>query len=335
MPRPLRQSTASQAVVLGPFLDSTDGNTQETALSIANTDIRLRKAGAAAGAKNSGGATHDAAGYYLTTLDATDTNTVGPLLISVHVAGALAVWLECYVYEEAVYDALFAASAPGYVANAPVNVAQISGDAGAADNAEAFFDGTGYAGTNNVIPTVTAVTNAVALPTIPSNWITAAGVAAAALNGKGDWLLSSGYTAPDNAGVAAIKAKTDNLPPDPADQSLVIAATDAIAARLGPPAGASIAADIATRLAAASYTAPPGAAAVASQVRAELATELGRIDAAVTTRQATFTASTSVTFPAGFDSLTITSGTVSADVKKVNAVTVTGTGTSGDPWGPA
>jgi hypothetical protein len=39
-----------------------------------------------------------------------------------------------------------------------VNVTQISGDSPAADNAEAFFDGTGYAGTNNVIPTVTTLT---------------------------------------------------------------------------------------------------------------------------------------------------------------------------------
>lgn len=38
------------------------------------------------------------------------------------------------------------------------NVGAISSDATAADNAEAFFDGTGYAGTGNVIPTVTAVT---------------------------------------------------------------------------------------------------------------------------------------------------------------------------------
>lgn len=37
------------------------------------------------------------------------------------------------------------------------NMTQISGDTVAADNAEAFFDGTGYAGTNNVIPTVTIV----------------------------------------------------------------------------------------------------------------------------------------------------------------------------------
>lgn len=40
-----------------------------------------------------------------------------------------------------------------------VNVVQISSDTTAADNAESFFDGTGYAGTNNVIPTVTTTTN--------------------------------------------------------------------------------------------------------------------------------------------------------------------------------
>jgi hypothetical protein len=45
------------------------------------------------------------------------------------------------------------------------NMTQISGDTLAADNAEAFFDGTGYAGTNNVIPTVSTVTNGVTLAT--------------------------------------------------------------------------------------------------------------------------------------------------------------------------
>ena len=45
------------------------------------------------------------------------------------------------------------------------NALAISGDATAADNAEAFFDGTGYAGTNNIIPTVTTVTNLTNAPT--------------------------------------------------------------------------------------------------------------------------------------------------------------------------
>lgn len=49
-----------------------------------------------------------------------------------------------------------------------------------------------------------------------------------------------------DASIAAVKTKTDNLPTDPADQSLVIAATDSILTRLGAPAGVSVSADIAT-----------------------------------------------------------------------------------------
>lgn len=65
------------------------------------------------------------------------------------------------------------------VASATVsaNVTQISGDSGAADNAEAFFDGTGYAGTNNVIPTVTTVTNVTTVNGLANNVITAAAIA--------------------------------------------------------------------------------------------------------------------------------------------------------------
>lgn len=104
---PLKQSTASQEVPLGYFLDSTDGNTEETALSIANTDIKLWKAGATSLAnKNSGGATHMANGLYYAVLDATDTDTLGPLVIFVHVAGALPIRLECRVLPANVYEAL-------------------------------------------------------------------------------------------------------------------------------------------------------------------------------------------------------------------------------------
>jgi hypothetical protein len=45
--------------------------------------------------------------------------------------------------------------------------------------------------------------------------------------------------------IAAIKAKTDNLPADPADASDIATATDAIFNRIGAPVGASISADIA------------------------------------------------------------------------------------------
>jgi len=108
---PLKQSTASQEVPLGYFLDSTDGNTEETGLSIANTDIKLWKAGATSLAnKNSGGATHMANGLYYAVLDATDTDTLGPLVIFVHVAGALPIRLECQVMLANVYEALVSGS---------------------------------------------------------------------------------------------------------------------------------------------------------------------------------------------------------------------------------
>ena len=41
-------------------------------------------------------------------------------------------------------------------------------------------------------------------------------------------LATAGYTAPDNANITAIKAKTDNLPVDPADNSDILAAIAAI-----------------------------------------------------------------------------------------------------------
>lgn len=49
------------------------------------------------------------------------------------------------------------------------NMGAISADATAADNAEAFFDGTGYAGTGNVIPTVTTVTTVTNLTNAPTS----------------------------------------------------------------------------------------------------------------------------------------------------------------------
>lgn len=108
----LRQSTASQAIKLGPFMDAA-GDVQ-TGLTIANTDIKISKAGGASANKNSGGATHDVNAKYTATLDATDTNTVGIISISVLVAPALVVNWDGYVFEEAVFDALFASNATGY-----------------------------------------------------------------------------------------------------------------------------------------------------------------------------------------------------------------------------
>ena len=109
----LRQSTAVD-VRIGPFVDSTDGDTEETALTIANTDTRLSKNGQTAVARNDAtSCAHDADGNYNCEFDATDTNTVGGLELFVHVAGALAVKHTWMVLEEAVYDRDFASGATG------------------------------------------------------------------------------------------------------------------------------------------------------------------------------------------------------------------------------
>lgn len=109
---PLQLSTASQAVKFGPFVDSVDGNTEKTALTIANTDIKCSKNGGTLASKNSGGGTHDANGWYTATFDATDTNTAGRLTCYVHVTGALPVFREFMVYPTANYAVLYS-TAPG------------------------------------------------------------------------------------------------------------------------------------------------------------------------------------------------------------------------------
>lgn len=107
----LRQSTASQEVLLGPFVDDTDGKTAETGLTIANTDIKIHKAGATTLAnKNLGGATHISNGNYYAVLDATDTNTLGSGAIIVQVSGALPFRLPFTVLPANIFDSFISGS---------------------------------------------------------------------------------------------------------------------------------------------------------------------------------------------------------------------------------
>lgn len=103
----LRQSTASQEVLLGPAIDDTDFKTPKTGLTIANTDIKVWKAGATTLAnKNSGGATEISGGYYYGVFDATDTDTAGSMRISIKVATALIIFMDVCVLPAQVYDSL-------------------------------------------------------------------------------------------------------------------------------------------------------------------------------------------------------------------------------------
>jgi hypothetical protein len=121
----LKQS-AAVTVKMGPFVDSTDGNTQEIALTISQADIRLSKNGGLyAQTNNVAGATHDEKGNYGVPLDTTDTNTLGTLRVHIHETGALAVWQDFMVVPANVWDSLFGADA------LQVDVAQWLGTAAA------------------------------------------------------------------------------------------------------------------------------------------------------------------------------------------------------------
>lgn len=106
MARLLKQSTAF-TFRIGPFLDSADGVTAETGLTIAQADIQISKAGGAfAQTSASPTTTHDADGWYQCPLTTTDTNTLGSLTVQIVVAGAVPVWEHFMVLPAAVYDAM-------------------------------------------------------------------------------------------------------------------------------------------------------------------------------------------------------------------------------------
>jgi len=215
MPGFLKQSTASQTVQLGPYIDDTGFKTHKTGLTIANTDIKLSKAGGSQASKNSGGGTHDALGMYAITLDATDTNTVGKLQIISSVAGALVVWDTFTVVEEAVYDAFFAASAPGYVANAPVNAAQVGGQTASAAGT-VTFPGTIASTTNITAGTITTASAVTTVNGLAANVITAASMASDASAEIADAVwdeLISGHAISGSTGEALSDAGAAGTPP--------------------------------------------------------------------------------------------------------------------------
>ena len=108
--RVLKQST-QVVVMVGPFLDKTDGVTEEAGLAGVGTE--LSKAGAAFGAGPVLG-TLDSDGWYPITLTTTHTNTLGDLTIKVHDAAThLPVWAHFTVIPANAYDAMVSGSGVG------------------------------------------------------------------------------------------------------------------------------------------------------------------------------------------------------------------------------
>lgn len=123
----LPQST-SYTFRLGPFLSVADAKTRMTALTIAQADRRLSKAGGAyAQSAATGSLTHSANGLYTCTWNATDTDTLGTLESDVDVATAFGIRREYMVVTADTFNALMG-SGNGLRAN----VASINGSTAAA-----------------------------------------------------------------------------------------------------------------------------------------------------------------------------------------------------------
>ena len=121
-----RQST-TRTVTVGPILDAdgvavTDGVVGDLKIS--------KNGGAPAGLNGSATLTHRHTGHYSLALTASDLDTVGQAEVVIDDTVNAMPPKEITVVEEAVYDAFYAASALGYIANAPVNVAQFGGSNG-------------------------------------------------------------------------------------------------------------------------------------------------------------------------------------------------------------
>ena len=112
----LRANTAVD-VLIGPFVDKTDGNTTEDGLTLTQAEIKLSKNGQALAQKNDNtNAAFDDDGYYNCELDSTDLNTEGNLVLIVHQsANALPVRHEYNVLSEAAWDSLYAAKDDGFM----------------------------------------------------------------------------------------------------------------------------------------------------------------------------------------------------------------------------
>lgn len=215
--RELRQST-SVDVPIGPFLDSTDGVTLESGLTLTQPDIRLKKNGGAWAQKAAAQTlAYEEGGYYEVTLDATDTGTLGLLRLAVAKTGALPIWEDFEVVTANYWDSKYGAD------NFDVSVIQWNGGAvttGAIPSAVAgatgglFIAGTNAATvvttsftstfTGNLTGSVASVTGAVGSVT---------GLTASNLDATvSSRLASASYTVPPTAAANATAIWTEAIP---------------------------------------------------------------------------------------------------------------------------
>jgi len=180
----LKEATAV-TLLIGPFIDETDGKTAETGLTLTQADIRLSKnAGNMAQKNDSGSCTHDELGYYTCDLDATDTGTLGILKLMVHESGALPVWHEFLVVPANIYNSVVLGTDI-----LDCNAKEISDDSTAADNLESACDN--YSATRGLAGTAlpAAAANAAGgLPISTAGGLDMDAILADTAELQGDWV---------------------------------------------------------------------------------------------------------------------------------------------------
>lgn len=144
----IREDTA-RTIVVGPILDA-DGvaKTDEVVASV----LASKNGGAPGALDGSATLAHQHTGNYLLALTANDTDTAGVLELSLSSTTNVMPVKSVNVMPTAKWDALYG------VTYLQVNTCAISSSGPAADNLKAAFNGTGYAFTNCVMPTVSTLT---------------------------------------------------------------------------------------------------------------------------------------------------------------------------------
>lgn len=206
--------------------------------------------------------TDRAAGTYLLIVSATGINAAYSVTLTLTTA-------TFWAYEQAASQKVGDKSGYSLTQAFPANFSSLAITGGGAVTAGTVSDKTGYSLsstqtfdltgniTGNISGSVGSVTAAVTLPTIPVDWITSSGLAASAVSEIQSGLATAAglvllpesvadavwedeeaaHTTPGTMGVAqarttAIKAKTDNLPADPADASDIAASFTAVNSKL-------------------------------------------------------------------------------------------------------
>jgi hypothetical protein len=386
------QANTQTIVIVGPFVDATDGLTPETGVTLSGADeAELLKHNTAAVTSISGNtwaAVTNCDGYYALTLTASNLDTEGLLTVVVQDDSVcLPVKMTWQVIAQAAWASLISAKDTGFM---DVNVKAVSEDTTAADNLESACDNysatRGLAGT--ALPAAAAdaaggliISDAggLAIDTVASN------VAAILADTGSDGVVvaagsKTGYSLTANTGLGNQTANiTGNLS---GSVGSVTGAVGSVTGNVGGnvagsvasvTAGVTLANDAITAAKFDESTAFPlksadtGATAVARTGAdgdtletlsdqldgAALETtalailtdtaEIGAAGAGLTEAGGTGDQLTAVPWNAAWDAEVqsecadaITAAEpIAANITQVNAVTVDGAGTEGDPWGPA